>query len=93
MGFLGYINLAQDVKRGFTHEKHQLKYHPDKARKSGFHLSNLSSIGQGFGSFIDGFTGGSEMDHDDRADAAYQDSSGQRGQRQPGVGAYHYVIQ
>ena len=33
------------------------------------------------------------MDHDDRVDAAYQDSSGQRGQRQPGVGAYHYVIQ
>jgi len=91
MGFLEYLNLAQDAKRGISHAKHQMKYHPDQARESGFHLSNLSSIGQGIGSFIDGFTGGSEMDHDDRVDAAYQDKDGQWGQRDPGAAAYHYV--
>ena len=93
MGFLEYLNLAQDAKRGISHAKHQMKYHPDQARESGFHLSNLSSIGQGFSSFADGFMGGSEMGAQDRVDAAYQDDNKKtRGyQRKPGESAYHYV--
>ena len=95
MGFLDWIPIVQDVKRGLDHEKHQLLYHPEHERKSGFNLSNLSSIGQGFSSFADGFTGGSEMGAQDRVDAAYQDDNKKtRGyQRKPGESAYHYVTQ
>ena len=66
---------------------------PYNKRKSGFHLSNISSIGQGFSSFADGFMGGSEMGAQDRVDAAYQDDNKKtRGyQRKPGESAYHYV--
>ena len=70
---MGYLNIAQGVKRGLSHEKHQLLYHPGHERKQGFSSSNLKSMVQGVSSFFDGFTGGSEMDHDDRVDAAYQD--------------------
>ena len=93
MGCLDWIPFVQDAKYGLDHEKHQLKYHPDKERKTGFHMSNIKSLGQGFSSFADGFMGVSEMGHDDRVDAANQDTHGPwtEGQRKLGATTYHHV--
>ena len=91
MGFIDYIPIIGAAYQGIQHEKHQLKYHPDKDRKSGFHLSNLSSIGQGFSAFAEGFTGGEKMQHDDRVDKAWQDRHGHSGQQRAGSTAYHFA--
>ena len=83
MGFIDYLPIIGVAYQGIQHEKHQLKYHPDKDRKSGFHLSNLSSIGR--------FTGGEKMQHDDRVDRAWQDRHGHSGQQRAGATGYHFV--